>query len=56
MIKWYWMSTSRMTVGIITKDGIIIDCAPIVRKFIGQKIDNLRNWLNKQPGFIEECI
>lgn len=43
-----------MTVGVETDaSGVIIAAAPIVRKFIGQHIDNLRRWMRKQTGYIE---
>jgi len=42
MKKWYWLSTKKMTFDVYVEDGIISDSAPIVRKFIGQPIDNLK--------------
>ena len=48
----YWLSTNKMTVMVETDDKEIIkDSPPIVRKFIGQPINNLINWLKKQDGF-----
>lgn len=53
---WYWLSSSRMTVGVKVENGIIVDAAPIVRKFVGQPVDNLKRWMNKQSGFKMEKI
>jgi len=46
-----WLSTERMTVGVSCTDGIITNTPPIVRKFVGQSIKNLINWMSRQPGF-----
>lgn len=46
------MSTERMTFWIeADKYGIIQVTPPIVRKFVGQPLDNLVRWMSKQPGF-----
>lgn len=44
----YWFSTPRMTVAVEVKDGIIINSPPITRKFVGQPVENLKRWLEKQ--------
>jgi len=42
-----------MTVLVITDEACVItDAAPIVRRFIGQPIDNLVNWMKRQGGFL----
>lgn len=52
MSDWYWLSTTKMTVGVrIDSDGVIRETPPVVRKFIGQPLANLRRWMSKQPGF-----
>lgn len=48
-----WMSTERMTVQVRVEDGVVVSTPPIVRKFVGQPIENLQRWLSKQPGYIE---
>ena len=55
---YYWLSTTRMTVGVEVNNhnNIIINGPPIVRKFIGQNIINLIDWMKKQPGFKYESI
>jgi len=41
----YWISCHAFTIGVTTNDsGIIIDSAPIVKKFIGQPLTNLTFW------------
>jgi len=53
---WYWLSNVKMTVAVETdEDDKIVEAAPIVRKFIGQPLEDLAMWMNKQDGFrIEE--
>lgn len=48
--KWF-MSSQRMTVKVTVRDGIIIDAAPVVRKFVGQPIKNLEAWMRRHGGF-----
>jgi hypothetical protein len=40
-----------MTVGVETRKGIIVIAPPIVRRFKGQPVENLINWMRRQPGF-----
>lgn len=56
MTSW-WLSTEKMTVCVdIDENNIIINAAPIVKRFIGQPSKNLGNWLRKQPGFRMEKL
>ena len=44
----YWVSTKKMTIYVRTnKENLIVECAPIIRKFKGQSFKNLLNWLHK---------
>ncbi len=43
----YYVSSSIGTCCVVVKNGIIIDTARLWKKFIGQRFDNLRNWLKK---------
>jgi hypothetical protein len=47
MIGIWRLSNERMTVRVVTRGKIIIDAAPIVRKFIGQPFNNLAHWMNR---------
>ena len=50
-MKRYWVSSKKMTFEVtVSLDGIIVDAAPIARKFIGQRFINLRRWMAKQGG------
>jgi len=52
LMRSFWLSSRKMTMGVDTDDkGIIINSAPIVRKFKGQHIKNLVKWMKKQGGF-----
>jgi|WetSurMetagenome_2_1015567.scaffolds.fasta_scaffold02484_24 hypothetical protein len=41
------ISNEKFTFKVYTLNGIITDAAPIAKRFIGQPLDNLANWLNK---------
>ena len=44
-----WLSTPKMTVRVRTdRNGVIVDAAPVVRKFVGQSLGRLVGWLRKQ--------
>lgn len=47
----WWFSCSKFTVLVITVNGIIRDGAPIIRKFKGQRLENLARWMAKFGGF-----
>ena len=45
----FWMSSQAMTIAVTTDDNkIITKTPPIARKFIGQPLINLANWMNTQ--------
>ena len=50
----FWMSSKDMTITVGVVDGIIRSAPPIVGKFIGQPIENLRRWMQTQPGYKEK--
>ncbi len=41
-------STPKMTVWVREVDGMVVDCAPIVKRFIGQEVCALLGWLTRQ--------
>ena len=48
----WWLSSKRMTLYVGTNSSdIVVKTAPIGRKFIGQHIRNIANWLKRQGGF-----
>ena len=50
--KTYWMTCRKMTVkAVVDKNRIILSSSPIVKKFVGQPLDNLKSWLIKFGGF-----
>jgi len=47
----WWLSSLRMTVRVVTERklggiNVIVEAAPIIRKFIGQPMTNLLIWMN----------
>jgi hypothetical protein len=52
-MRTWWLSSTKMTILVVTdKDLVIVDAAPVVRKFIGQPAKNLADWMRKQGGFL----
>ena len=51
MRKSWWLSCSRFTIKAIVKSGVIVDAAPIVKRFVGQPLSNLRKWMISLGGF-----
>ena len=40
----YWIDTGFACAGVVVKDDIIIETAPIFKKFLRQPIKNLLSW------------
>jgi hypothetical protein len=55
-MKEYWLSCRKFTVWVLTDGGIIQDSAPIVKKFRGQPLDNLKRWASKFGDFRMEQL
>jgi len=55
-MKFYSLSTSTWVVGVETDNDIVVRTAPKLKKFIGQKIYRLFNWvkLNFKDVIIKE--
>lgn len=48
-----WLSCEAFTVEVeVDEEGYIKFAPPIVRRFIGQHIDNLLSWMEKKGGLI----
>lgn len=54
--KVYRLSSEKMTVMVTVrgKAQVIITAAPVVRIFIGQRLDNLQRWMRRQGGFEQQ--
>jgi len=52
MREW-WFSCKRFTCLVVSDDNDLVTSgsAPIVRRFTGQHIKNLANWMRKLGGF-----
>ena len=44
MVTEWWVNLTFACCWIAEKDGVIVDAAPILRKFVGQPIDKLIRW------------
>lgn len=52
MAREWWFSSLKMTIWVQSDSiDLIADCAPITRKFIGQHIKDLAEWMRKQGDF-----
>jgi len=47
-----WLSTKWATVRVDTEDGIIVQTAPIFKRFEGQPFMNLVNWLTSKGDIV----
>lgn len=47
----WWLSSEKMTIAVTIKGGMVVESAPIARKFIGQPAKSLGAWMRKQGGF-----
>lgn len=53
----WWMTCRKMTVLVISLDGIVTTgSAPIVKRFAGQPIGNLRQWMMGFGGFKQRLL
>ncbi len=53
----WWLSSTKMTVKVIVRDGKIVGGATIIRVFIGQPLSNLVNWMRRiGPPLRQECL
>lgn len=43
-----WLSSRKLTVGVTVVDGIVVDAAPVVRGFIGRRLEILAGWMRRQ--------
>lgn len=50
-LHFWWLSSARMTVGVVTDGYKLIDGPPIVSRFMGQHLHNLGNWMMGHGGF-----
>lgn len=52
----YWLSCRAWTVQVTVEDDIVVEAAPIVRKFVGQRFANLVRWAEKLGGMRVELL
>lgn len=51
--KLYRVTTKTFCCYVGVLDNIIVDAAPILRKFVGQSLGNLRRWISKLGGTVD---
>jgi len=56
-VREWWLSSNRMTFFVAVDDRqVIVEAAPIARKFVGQPLEHLERWMARQGGFRKERI
>lgn len=51
--RWYYVSVKgKFTCAIVELEGLIIETAPILRRFQGQHLENLKRWIESLKGTI----
>jgi len=48
---WHRLSTVKMTCAVYVEDEVVTRTPPILRRFVGQPLNNLVRWMSMQPGF-----
>lgn len=50
-LKLYQVFLKGVTAGVeVSPDGVVVDAAPVLKKFIGVRLDKLRNWVTGKGG------
>lgn len=50
----FWISCPKFTVLVVVNlEGVVIDTAPITRRFVGQGIEKLVGWARNKFGDVE---
>ena len=53
----WWLKSNRMTVRVVVDEQHrIVEAANVVKRFIGQPLENLAAWMNGHGGFEQMMI
>jgi hypothetical protein len=50
--NWYYIRGPNFTCGVVELDGIIVEAAPILRRFLKQPLGNLKRWIERLGGSV----
>jgi len=54
---WWYLSAGGITVAVrVLENGRVVQGPPIVRKFMGQPVDNLLRWMQKHGDVTSERL
>lgn len=57
MKGYYWMSYNKFTVQVdLDENGLIVWTAPITKRFVGQHVSRLKEWMIKLGGYRAERL
>lgn len=52
MTRTFWFSSTKMTISVTCdENNRVVKAAAIVKRFVGQPIKNLADWMREQGGF-----
>jgi len=56
--RFWYLSSQHMTLGVVSAhpSDRVLEAPPIARRFVGQPLQSLRQWMSKQPGFRCELV
>jgi len=56
--RFWYLSSQHMTLGVVSAhpSDRVLEAPPIARRFVGQPMQSLRQWMSKQPGFRCELV
>ena len=56
--RFWYLSSQHMTLGVVSAhpSDRVLEAPPIARRFVGQPLQSLRQWMSKQPGFRCELL
>lgn len=52
----YRIQLNNVTAGVVVVDGVIIESAPIFKKFIGAQFKKFEMWVERNGGYVELVI
>lgn len=55
-LSWLFPGKRPATVSYTTVDGVIVEAAPLIRRFIGQPRAALMRWVSRFDGVIDVCL
>lgn len=52
--RWWRVTSRRWTFGLRSRNGIVVEAAPISKWGVGQKVDTVLDWWRRKGGMVHE--